>query len=113
MKNRFQIKWTQVAAIDLSEIIEFIAIENPNTAKLICKKIKSEVSQLKLLPFRGRIVPEFEAQGFLIFRELIVAPWRAIYRVSENRILILGVIDSRMNVEDILLNRIIRGGQTE
>ena len=49
MKNRFQIKWTQVAAIDLSEIIEFIAIENPNTAKLIYKKIKSEVSQLKLL----------------------------------------------------------------
>ena len=113
MKNRFQIKWTKIAAIDLSEIVEFIAIENPKTAKVISKKIKGEVSQLKLLPFRGRIVPEFEAQGFLIFRELIIPPWRAIYRVSENRVLVLGVIDSRMNIEDVLLNRIFRERQIE
>jgi len=113
MKNNFQIKWTKIAAIDLNEIVEFIAIENPKTANLISKKFKSEVSQLKLLPFRGRIVPEFEAQGLLFFRELVIAPWRAIYRVSENRVLILGVIDSRMNVEDILLNRIFREMQTK
>ncbi|MBF0547727.1 MAG: type II toxin-antitoxin system RelE/ParE family toxin [Candidatus Riflebacteria bacterium] len=108
MKNRFLIEWTETAALDLDEIIRFIAIDNPRTARQILKKIKTEVSQLNLFPFRGRVVPEFEIQGLMFFRELIIAPWRIMYRVSKNRVFILSVIDSRRNVEDILLNRFLR-----
>jgi toxin ParE1/3/4 len=40
------------------------------------------------------------------YRELIIVPWRIIYRVAENKIYVLSVLDSRQNVEDILLKRL-------
>ncbi len=60
--------WSEQAALDLERLITYIASENPKMAGQILKKIKTEVSQLDYLPFRGRIVPEFEEQGFLLFQ---------------------------------------------
>jgi toxin ParE1/3/4 len=59
-------------------------------------------------PDRGRIVPEVQDQGITLYRELIVPPWRIIYRISEKAVYVLSVLDSRQNVEDILLKRLIR-----
>lgn len=65
-------------------------------------------SDLYTLPDRGRIVPELHDQGINIYREISVPPWRIIYRISDSTVYVLSVIDSRRNVEDILLNRFIR-----
>jgi len=108
MKKRFKINWSEQAALDLERLITYIASENPKTAGQILKKIKTEVSQLDYLPFLGRIVPEFEVQGFLLFRELIVAPWRIVYRASFENVYILAVFDSRKNVDDVLLERFLK-----
>jgi len=43
-----------------------------------------------------------------LIRELIAAPWRIVYRISDVTVFVLLVIDSRQNVEDILLNRLIK-----
>ena len=108
MKKRFEINWSEQAALDLERLITYIASENPKTAGQILKKIRTEVSQLDYLPFRGRIVPEFEEQGFLLFRELVITPWRIVYRVSFEHIYILAAFDSRKNVDDILLERFLK-----
>ena len=108
MKKRFKINWSEQAALDLERLITYIASENPKTAGQILKKIKTEVSQLDYLPFRGRIVPEFEEQGFLLFRELVVTPWRIVYRVSYENVHILAAFDSRKNVDDVLLERFLK-----
>ncbi|HPJ41757.1 MAG TPA: type II toxin-antitoxin system RelE/ParE family toxin [Spirochaetota bacterium] len=42
------------------------------------------------------------------YRELIVVPWRIIYRIEEQKVYILAVIDSRRNFEDIILKRIMK-----
>jgi plasmid stabilization system protein ParE len=108
MKKRFKIFWSEQAALDLDRLISYIASENPKTATQILKTIKIEVTQLDLFPFRGRIVPEFEELGFLLYRELIVKPWRIFYRVSFDQVYILGVFDSRRNVDDVLLERFLK-----
>jgi len=73
----------------------------------ILQNIKQKVSALYTMPDRGRIVPELKAQGIHTYRELIIAPWRIIYRISDTTVFVLSVIDSRRNVEDILLDRFI------
>ena len=62
---------------------------------------------LYLLPNRGRLVPELKDQGILQYRELIHPPWRIIYRISENKVYVLSVLDARRNIEDILLKRLL------
>ncbi|MBF0430647.1 MAG: type II toxin-antitoxin system RelE/ParE family toxin [Fibrobacteria bacterium] len=107
--NKFEILWTEVAESDLSEIIEFIAQDSTNMALKILAKIKVKTSQLNHSPERGRVVPEFKKFNINSIRELIESPWRIFYKLEGSIVYILCVIDSRRNVEDILLNRFLRG----
>ena len=88
-------------------IIEYIADDNPADALRIFKQIKEKASSLYSFPERGRIIPELREQGISQYRELIIPPWRMIYRISEKTVPVLSVLDSRQNIEDILLKRLI------
>ena len=107
MSRKYDVIWAGVAENDLKEIIEYIAIDNPADALKIFKKIRQKASSLYTLPERGRIVPEIQEQGIRLYRELIVPPWRIIYRISEMKVYVLSALDARQNVEDILLKRLI------
>ena len=103
--HEYKVIWSHVADADLNQIIEYIAKDSVNNALTIFHKIKDKSSGLFTFPNRGRIVPELQEYGILLYRELIIEPWRVIYRISDNYVYVLSVIDSRQNVEDILLNR--------
>ena len=107
MSRKYDVIWAGVAENDLKEIIEYIATDSAANALKTLKKIKQKASSLYTLPERGRIVPELQDQGVLLYRELIVPPWRIIYRISEMKVYVLSVLDARQNVEDILLRRLI------
>jgi toxin ParE1/3/4 len=107
MSPKYDIIWAGVAENDLKEIIEYIAIDSPANASKALEKVKQKASSLYTLPERGRVVPELQDQGILLYRELIVPPWRIIYRISEMKVYVLSVLDARQNVEDILLKRLI------
>jgi len=107
MKLNYKVIWTNVAESDLKDIIEYISIDSPQNALRILKNIKQKTSELYTLPERNRIVPELQDQGILQYREMIIPPWRFIYRIAERKVYVLSLIDSRRNVEDILLKRLI------
>lgn len=107
MNSSYQVFWTKIAENDLKEIIRYISIRNPNNIQKILAKIKSKAANLYTFPERGRIVSELCEQGITQYRELIISPWRLIYRITEKEVFILSLLDSRQNVEDILLKRLI------
>ena len=108
MNRPYEVVWANIAEEDLAAIIKYIHSDNPVAAKDSLEKIKTKVSNLDSLPKRGRIVPELRRQGILQYRELVVPPWRIIYRISDSFVYVLSVIDSRQNVEDVLLDRLVR-----
>ena len=108
MKQDFNVIWAGSAVLDLENIIAYIAEDSPSNARKILSKIKKSVSDLYHSPHRGRFMPELQSQGVLLYRELIIAPWRITYRVSESTVLVLSVFDSRQNVEDILLKKLTK-----
>ena len=107
MKQNYKVIWAKVAESDLKDIIEYISIDSPQNALRILKNIKQKTSELYTLPERNRIVPELQDQGILQYREMIIPPWRLIYRIAERKVYVLSLIDSRRNVEDLLLKRLI------
>jgi plasmid stabilization system protein ParE len=107
MSQIYEIVWARVAENDLKEIIEYIAIDSPTTALEILEKTRNKASYLSTTPERCRIVPELKDQVIMQYRELIVSPWRVIFRIAEMKVYILSVLDARRNVEDILLNRLV------
>ena len=108
MPKKFKVGWSEVAEDDLMGILEYIAADSPDQASKKLKEIKQQAGNLVSFPEKGRLVPELLAQGILIYREFIVPPWRIIYRITENNVYVLSVLDSRRNIEDILLSRLTR-----
>jgi len=108
MSKKYKVEWAAVAEVDLKQIINYIAIDSPGNALQILERIRQKVSALYTLPERGRIVFELQGHGISIYRELIVGPRRIVYRISDTIAYVLSIIDSRQNVEDILLNRFLK-----
>ncbi len=108
MNGHALVHWSKTAEQDLLAIIMFIYNSSPQAAADVFGKIKDKTVDLGLFPERGRVVPELLAQGIAHYRELVVPPWRVIYRFSPDAVFVLAVIDSRRNVEDVLLDRLIR-----
>ena len=107
MNKKYKVEWAVVGETDLKQIIDYVASDSPGNALQILKTIRQKASSLYTFPERGRIVPELQGQGINIYRELIVAPWRIVYRISDVTVFVLTVIESKRNVEDILLNRLL------
>lgn len=108
MSRKYNVIWSETAHADLIRIIEYIARGSPANAKKIVKNIKEKAANLYLSPQRGRIVPELHDQGISHYRELIINPWRLMYRMTDTTVYVLSVLDARQNVEDILLNRLTK-----
>lgn len=107
MSKQYHVFWTKTAQRDLKKIIEYISLDSTIKAGSIYQDIKNKSETLYQMPFQGRIVPELRYFGIVMYRELIILPWRLIYKIEDNKVWILAVIDGRRNVEDILLDRFI------
>lgn len=107
MNQIYEVVWARIAETDLKEIIDYIGIDSPATALIVFKKIKKGATSLYTMPERCRIVPELRDQGIMQYRELMVSPWRILFRITETKVYVLSVVDSRRNMEDLLLKRLI------
>jgi len=66
--------------MDLQEIVEYIAEEDPNTAERIGMALIQASKSLTKFPRKGRVVPEFEINSL---REILLTPYRIIYRIRD------------------------------
>ena len=73
-----QIIWSLQARDDLSEIVTFIAADNPTVAEEFGFRLMSKVDVLANFPLIGRVVPEENDENI---REIILRPYRIIYQV--------------------------------
>jgi len=109
MNKVYKVKWTSNAKEDLLNIVAYIKEDSPKIAREIYLKIKEKAHSSNLFPLRGKIVPELQKEGITMYRELISSPWRIMYKVDSDTIYIMAIFDSRQNVEELLLQKLLRG----
>ncbi|MCD6441211.1 MAG: type II toxin-antitoxin system RelE/ParE family toxin [Candidatus Marinimicrobia bacterium] len=83
-----KIVWSPLSVERISEIAEYISIDNPKVSNNWVETLFGKVEQLKSFPQSGRIVPEL---GENTIRELIFGNYRIIYRIELRQISILTV----------------------
>ena len=108
MKKAFEILWAAAAEMDLLETIEYIADDNSGAALKVLSRIKASTARLDYSPKRGRIVPQLKKYGMSRYREIVIKSLRVFYRIQDNKVYIVSVIDGRRNVEDILFEKLLR-----
>lgn len=102
---RFEVLWAEVAIQDLERIVDFVEQEAPLAAQRLFDDIAQRAVTLETLPLRGRLVPELARLEITNYRELVIPPYRLMYRVDGDRVSVVAVFDSRRNLEDVLLLR--------
>lgn len=108
MSSEYNVQWTDAAKADLYSIIEYIDSDYPERAANVLEKIQLAGGKLEKNPNRGRYVPELRELDVYIYRELIIKPWRLIYRYDKQNVYILSVLDGRRNLESLLIERLVR-----
>lgn len=103
----FEVLWSEVAVQDLERIVDFIEPEAPIAAQQVFDQVAERSRALETLPFRGRVVPELARYEVTAYRELIIPPYRLMYRIDGDRVLVVAVFDSRRDLEEILLSRFL------
>lgn len=66
---------------DLRGIVLYVAPDRPEAAKRLGLALIEKTKVLGRFPLSGRVVPEF---GDRLIRELILKPYRIVYRVDES-----------------------------
>ena len=74
-----KVVWSEPALANLEAIHEYIALDAPGRADRFLQRLVEAVEPLRQHPHMGRVVPEGDGRQ----REVIVAPYRIIYRVED------------------------------
>jgi len=77
----FTIKWAESAYEDLKEIVQYIALDNPDAAAKLADRIIYHIDLASEYPFSNRVVPE---KGEDLIRETILNPYRIIYSIDNS-----------------------------
>jgi toxin ParE1/3/4 len=111
--SRRRVVWAQVARRDLHALVDYLAQRSPRAAPGVLDRIEAPAGRLVTPSARGRVVPELARLHIRDYRELVVPPYRILYRRAGHHVFVLGVFDSRRSLEDVLLDRIVRADPDE
>lgn len=84
-----KVHWTEHARQQLRAIHAYIADDAPVYADQVVDKLTDRSDQLGNFPQSGRKVPEYDDPDI---REVIVAPYRLVYRIKSDQVDVLSVL---------------------
>jgi toxin ParE1/3/4 len=98
-----EIAWTEPALAGLTDVVAYIAADDPRAAERLRDRTIAAVERAAAHPYSGRVVPEIARQDV---REVIVRPYRIVYRVAETHIVIWAVHSGRRLLsEDVIADQ--------
>ena len=110
MTERCRVVWTEVAARDYESILAYVAVHSGvRVAARLDARLQRRIAALDTTPARCRIVPELRAEGLDIYRELIVHPYRIMFRLRGKDVVLLAVVDGRRDLQELLIERALLG----
>jgi toxin ParE1/3/4 len=91
------VEWSDFAREDLDSLVAYISRDSMFYAKTFAEKIVLATRRLKQFPQSGRMIPESDDKTL---REIIVQGYRVMYRLEEERVLILTVMHGRRDLSN-------------
>ncbi|MHC4885713.1 MAG: type II toxin-antitoxin system RelE/ParE family toxin [Planctomycetota bacterium] len=105
-RKPFDLCWTESAVLDLDGILDYIAQRDSVTAAThVFERLSDRIESLRSLPLRCRIVPELRELNLHEFHELVVSPYRIVFRVQARSVVLVAILDGRRDFGELLLQR--------
>ncbi|MCP3663226.1 MAG: type II toxin-antitoxin system RelE/ParE family toxin [Gammaproteobacteria bacterium] len=107
--KRYNVRLTSEVESDLVDLFEYIARKDSiDNANYVLEKLDTLILSLDQQPERGHYPPELDKRGVKDYREVHFKPYRVIYEIIGNHVVILGCFDGRRDMESLLERRLLR-----
>ena len=107
---RREVLLTEDAERDLEEIYDYIAeFDSPKNADHVLDRLLEVVKRLEALPERGSQPRELRSLGIQEYRQGFFKPYRVIYRVIGDQVIIYVIADGRRDMQSLLSRRLLGG----
>lgn len=105
----FSVFLSREAERDIDDIYDYIsATTGLDAAAGVVDAIEAICFSLDELPERGRTPKELRALGVSEYRELHYKPYRVVYRILDERVIVYCVLDGRRDMQSLLQRRLLR-----
>ena len=105
----FLVQLTDDAARDLEEIRDYIdRHDSPSRTDHVLGRLEKAFSNLSEHPQRGSYPKELLDIGIREYREVFFKPYRIIYRINENNVYVLVIVDGRRDMRALLERRLLQ-----
>ncbi|MEN9480234.1 MAG: hypothetical protein RLZZ298_1629 [Pseudomonadota bacterium] len=106
--NHYKVLLTQAAEQDLESIHDYIAeFDCVANANYVLDQLMEVAEELAYFPERGSYPKELVVLGIKEYRQTTFKPYRVIYRVVGDQVLIYLIIDGRRDMESALTRRLL------
>jgi len=104
----FTVLLTYDAARDLNELYDYIeAHDSPRKSEYVLKQIEKIFAKLSEFPERGVYPKELLNLGIQEYREVFFKPYRIVYRIIDNKVYVLLIVDGRRDMQSLLQRRLL------
>ena len=105
----YSIFLTDDAVRDLEDLFDYIFLHDiEGKGDYVVEQIEKTINSLSENPHRGVYPKELTAIGIREYREVFFKPYRIIYRVIDNRVYVLLIVDGRRDMQTLLQRRLIQ-----
>jgi toxin ParE1/3/4 len=105
---RYEVLLTHGAEQDLESIHGYIAeFGSEASADLVLDRLLAIVEELAQFPERGNYPKELAALGIKDYRQTTFKPYRMIYRVLADKVVIYLIADGRRDMQALLTRRLL------
>lgn len=105
---KFEILLTEGAEQDLEAIHDYISeFDCVANANYVLDELMDVVESLSKFPERGSYPKELVGLGIKEYRQTFFKPYRVIYRVTGNKVLIYLIADGRRDMQSVLARRLL------
>jgi toxin ParE1/3/4 len=105
---RYEVLLTHGAEQDLESIHGYIAeFGSEANADLVLDRLLAIIEELAQFPERGNYPKELAALGFKDYRQTTFKPYRVIYRVLPDKVVIYLITDGRRDMQALLTRRLL------
>lgn len=106
---KFIITLTETAEFDMYDIHTYVEFhDSPQRADNLLDGIGQAIFPLAHMPERGHFPPELERIGIREFREIHFKPYRIVYSIQDNDVVVHCVLDGRRDMQTLLQQRLLR-----
>ena len=106
--GKYQVLLTSGAEDDLESIYDYIAeFDSDAKASYVLDQVMEIASSLAQMPERGSFPKELLALGIKEYRQVFFKPYRLIYRLMGEQVIIHLIVDGRRDMQAVLARRLL------